>query len=151
MTEMQAVLGRIQLTCMSDWTEKRQAYGAQLDEAASGFSSIRLVTVPEYSEHAEYKHYMFVKPEQLAKGWNRDLIVNTIVERGVPCFQGSCSEVYLEKAFDNTLWRPEKRLPNAVELGETSIMFLVHPTLTEAEIAKTTQVMQEVFALASKS
>ncbi|MDN3381584.1 DegT/DnrJ/EryC1/StrS aminotransferase family protein [Pseudoalteromonas sp. APC 3358] len=150
MTEMQAVLGRIQLMRMTDWTAKRQAYGAQLDEAASGFSSIRLVSVPEHSEHAEYKHYMFVKPEQLADGWGRDRIVNEVVKRGVPCFQGSCSEVYLEKAFDNTAWRPEKRLPNAVELGETSIMFLVHPTLTEAEIAETTQVMKEVFALASK-
>ncbi|WP_392352688.1 DegT/DnrJ/EryC1/StrS family aminotransferase [Pseudoalteromonas rhizosphaerae] len=150
MTEMQAVLGRIQLTRMTGWTAKRQTYGAQLDQAATGFDCIRLVEVPEYSEHAEYKHYMFIKPECLAEGWDRDRIVNTIVERGVPCFQGSCSEVYLEKAFDNTPWRPEKRLPNAVELGETSIMFLVHPTLTEDEIAKTTQVMKEVFELASK-
>ncbi|MDQ9094034.1 DegT/DnrJ/EryC1/StrS aminotransferase family protein [Pseudoalteromonas haloplanktis] len=150
MTEMQAVLGRIQLTRMSDWTAKRQAYGAELDKAANGFDCIRLVSVPEYSEHAEYKHYMFIKPDYLAEGWDRDRIVNTIVERGVPCFQGSCSEVYLEKAFDNTPWRPETRLPNAVELGETSIMFLVHPTLTETEIAKTTQVMKEVFVLASK-
>lgn len=150
MTEMQAVLGRIQLTRMSDWTAKRQAYSAELDKAAGEFGCIRLVTVPSYIEHAEYKHYMFVKPEQLANGWDRDRIVNEIVERGVPCFQGSCSEVYLEKAFDNTPWRPEKRLSNAVELGETSLMFLVHPTLTEAEIAKTTQVMKEVFALASK-
>ncbi|WP_274449877.1 DegT/DnrJ/EryC1/StrS family aminotransferase [Aeromonas caviae] len=151
MLEVQAVIGRIQLTRMSDWTAKRQANGAELDKAAGEFDCIRLVTVPSYIEHAEYKHYMFVKPEQLADGWDRDRIVNEIVERGVPCFQGSCSEVYLEKAFDNTPWRPEKRLPNAVELGETSIMFLVHPTLTEAEIAKTTQVMKEVFALASKS
>ena len=151
MTEMQAVLGRIQLTRMADWTAKRQAYGAELDKAAGEVDCIRLVTVPSYIEHAEYKHYMFVKPEQLADGWDRDRIVNEIVERGVPCFQGSCSEVYLEKAFDNTPWRPEMRLPNAVELGETSLMFLVHPTLTEAEIAKTTQVMKEVFELASKS
>lgn len=150
MTEMQAAIGRIQLTRMSDWTAKRQAYGAQLDQAASNFECIRLVEVPEYSEHAEYKHYMFIRPEHLAQGWDRDRIVNEIVERGVPCFQGSCSEVYLEKAFDNTPWRPEKRLPNAVELGETSLMFLVHPTLTEAEIAKTAQVMKEVFAFASK-
>jgi dTDP-4-amino-4,6-dideoxygalactose transaminase len=150
MTEMQAAIGRIQLTRMSDWTAKRQAYGAQLDQAASNFECIRLVEVPEYSEHAEYKHYMFIRPEYLAQGWDRDRIVNEIVERGVPCFQGSCSEVYLEKAFDNTPWRPEKRLPNAVQLGETSLMFLVHPTLTEAEIAKTAQVMKEVFAMASK-
>ncbi len=143
MTEMQAVLGRIQLTRMSDWTAKRQAYGAELDRAAANFNSIRLVDVPEYCEHAEYKHYMFVKPEQLAEGWERDRIVNEIVARGVPCFQGSCSEVYLEKAFDNTPWRPEKRLPNAVELGETSIMFLVHPTLTTDEIAKSVQVSKK--------
>ncbi|WP_075593935.1 DegT/DnrJ/EryC1/StrS aminotransferase family protein [Pseudoalteromonas sp. PAB 2.2] len=150
MTEMQAVLGRIQLTRMSDWTAKRQAYGAELDEAAANFNCIRLVDVPEYCEHAEYKHYMFVKPEQLAEGWDRDRIVNEIVARGVPCFQGSCSEVYLEKAFDNTPWRPEKRLSNAVELGETSIMFLVHPTLTIDEIAKSVQVLKDVFELASK-
>ncbi|MEJ6533230.1 DegT/DnrJ/EryC1/StrS aminotransferase family protein [Pseudoalteromonas lipolytica] len=149
MTEMQAVIGRIQLTRMSDWTAKRRAYGKELDKVASEFNSIRLVNVPDYIEHAEYKHYMFVKSEYLARGWNRDRIVNEIVERGVPCFQGSCSEVYLEKAFDNTPWRPEKRLPNAVELGETSLMFLVHPTLTQAEIVKTTQVIKEVFAIAS--
>ncbi|WP_289098630.1 DegT/DnrJ/EryC1/StrS aminotransferase family protein [uncultured Pseudoalteromonas sp.] len=149
MTEMQAVIGRIQLTRMKDWTAKRQAYGAELDKAAANFNCIRLVDTPEYCEHAEYKHYMFVKPRQLAEGWDRDRIVNEIFARGVPCFQGSCSEVYLEKAFDNTLWRPEIRLPNAVELGETSIMFLVHPTLTDTEILKTAAVIKEVFSLAT--
>jgi dTDP-4-amino-4,6-dideoxygalactose transaminase len=150
MTEMQAAIGRIQLTRMRSWTESRQGYAKQLDEAASTFDLLRLVAVPVYSEHAEYKHYMFIKPELLADGWDRDRIVNEIVAAGVPCFQGSCSEVYLEKAFDNTPWRPDKRLPNAVELGETSLMFLVHPTLTQAEIAKTAQVMKEVFGLATK-
>jgi dTDP-4-amino-4,6-dideoxygalactose transaminase len=150
MTEMQATIGRIQLTRMRSWTESRQGYAKLLDDAASSFDLLRLVAVPEYSEHAEYKHYMFIKPDLLADGWDRDRMVNEIVAAGVPCFQGSCSEVYLEKAFDNTPWRPEKRLPNAVELGETSLMFLVHPTLTQAEIAKTAQVMKEVFGLATK-
>ena len=150
MTEMQAAIGRIQLTRMSEWTAKRQAYATHLDNAAKEFNCIRLVEVPEYSDHAEYKHYMFIKPEKLAEGWDRDRIVNEIVERGVPCFQGSCSEVYLEKAFDNTPWRPDARLPNAVELGETSIMFLVHPTLTDTEITKTTQIIKEVLSLATK-
>lgn len=149
MLEFQAVLGRIQLTRMAEWTAKRQAYGARIDQVASAFSCVRLVKVPEYIEHAEYKHYMFVEPEHLAEGWSRDRIVEEIVKLGVPCFQGSCSEVYLEKAFDNTTWRPEKRLPNAVELGETSIMFLVHPTLTEEEMDKTVQVVQTVFSMAS--
>ncbi len=150
MTEMQAVIGRIQLTRMSDWTAKRQAYGAQLDQAASGYNCVRLVSIPEYIEHAEYKHYMFIKPESLTEGWDRDRIVNEIVARGVPCFQGSCSEVYLEKAFDNTLWRPAERLKNAVQLGETSLMFLVHPSLTQDEIQQTTIAIHEVFEAASK-
>jgi dTDP-4-amino-4,6-dideoxygalactose transaminase len=76
--------------------------------------------------------------------------VNEIVAAGELCFQGSCSEVYLEKAFDNTPCRLEKRLANAFELGATSLMFLVHPTLTQAETAKAVQVMKEVFELAKK-
>ena len=150
LTEMQSAIGRIQLTRMSNWTTRRQDNAKQLDEAAREFDVIRLVDVPEYSEHAEYKHYMFIEPEFLAEGWNRDRIVNEVNAQGVPCFQGSCSEVYLEKAFDNTGFRPEKRLPNAVELGETSLMFLVHPTLTQVEIDKTVQVIKQVIALASK-
>jgi dTDP-4-amino-4,6-dideoxygalactose transaminase len=150
MTEMQAAIGRIQLTRMKIWTMSRQRNAIQIDKVAADFDFIRLVEVPEYSEHAEYKHYMFIKPELLADGWDRDRIVNEIVAAGVPCFQGSCSEVYLEKAFDNTGFRPEVRLENAKELGETSLMFLVHPTLTEAEMNNTRKVMSNVFELAQR-
>jgi len=111
---------------------------------------VRIVNVPEYCEHAEYKHYLFVRPELLAEGWTRDRIVETIVANGVPAFQGSCSEVYLEKAFDNTPWRPEQRLTNAVELGETSLMFLVHPTLSINEVQKACSVIRGVLIQASK-
>jgi dTDP-4-amino-4,6-dideoxygalactose transaminase len=98
--------------------------------------------------HAHYKCYAYVRPERLAPGWSRDRIVEAINAEGVPCDQGSCSEVYLEKAFDGTGWRPAKRLPVARELGETSIMFLVHPTLTELEIAKTCEVVRPVLGVA---
>ncbi|MFS1926083.1 DegT/DnrJ/EryC1/StrS family aminotransferase [Vibrio breoganii] len=148
MTEMQAAIGRIQLTRMTDWTEKRQANGAEIDKIASKFNVVRTVDVPDYIEHAEYKHYLFIEPQNLAEGWSRDRIVEEVVARGVPAFQGSCSEVYLEKAFDGTPWRPKNRLKNAVELGETSLMFLVHPTLTPAEIELTCSVLDEVFSAA---
>lgn len=144
MTEMQGVIGRIQLQRMAEWTEKRQTNAARIDEAVEGLNVVRRVQVPEYAEHAEYKHYLFVEPKHLAEGWTRDRIVETMVERGVPAYQGSCSEVYQEKAFDNTPWRPAERLPNAVQLGETSLMFLVHPTLTEAEMTKTCLMLREV-------
>ena len=150
MTEMQAVIGRLQLKRMREWSAKRQENGLALDKAAKGFSAVRTVIVPAYIEHAEYKHYMFVQPDELASGWSRDRIIDEINARGVPCFQGSCSEVYLEKAFDSTGWRPKKRLSNAMELGETSLMFLVHPTLTEEEINKTCNVLKEVLGLAQR-
>ena len=99
------------------WTAKRQAYGAELDKAASEFDSVRLVSVPSYIEHAEYKHYMFVKPEQLADGWDRDRIINEIVERGVPCFQGSCSEVYFRKSIRQHPMAPRKTFTKCSRAG----------------------------------
>lgn len=149
MLEMQAVIGRIQLQRMSDWTAKRQANGNAIDAAVADLNVVRTVYVPDYIEHAEYKHYLFVRPENLKQGWSRDKIIDAINEQDVPAFQGSCSEVYLEKAFDNTPWRPEQRLANAVELGETSLMFLVHPTLTEQEVSKMCEVICGVLKSAS--
>lgn len=134
MMEMQAAIGRIQLRRMADWTARRQAHAAKLAAVLGKFAAIRLVDVPDYIEHAQYKFYAFVRPENLKAGWSRDRIVDELNARKMPAYQGSCSEVYLEKAFDNTPWRPAERLQNAVELGNTSLMFLVHPTITDAEI-----------------
>lgn len=149
MMEMQAVLGRIQLRRMADWTRARQANAALLDAVAAEFAVLRVVDVPADLEHAEYKHYFFVVPEQLAEGWSRDRIVDEIMLRGVPCYQGSCAEVYLEKAFDNTPWRPKERLTNAQLLGETSLMMLVHPTLSAEEMMRSCQVLEQVLIQAS--
>ena len=171
MLEMQAAIGRIQLKRMADWATKRQQNAEALWNAARAFDLIRvpdavagtcpktcaqclsdsgsnITNAANNCAHAAYKCYMFVEPDKLAEGWSRDRIVEEIVARGVPCFQGSCSEVYLEKAFDDTDYRPQQRLPVARELGETSLMFLVHPTLTEAEISKTVKTIRDVFSLA---
>ena len=113
-------------------------------------SDYPVARVPDHVVHAHYKCYVQVVPNNLAAGWTRDRIVETIVSKGVPCFQGSCSEVYLEKAFDDTGWRPAERLPVARELGETSLMFLVHPTLTEEQMNKTCEVVAEVLAAAGQ-
>jgi dTDP-4-amino-4,6-dideoxygalactose transaminase len=150
MTEMQAAIGRIQLQRMPEWTRKRQANALAIDEAVKLFPLVRTVVVPDFIENAEYKHYVFIRPENLEDGWSRDRIVDEVNANGVPCFQGSCSEVYLEKAFDDTGWRPDVRLSNAVELGDTSLMFLVHPTLTQQEISKTCDVLSRVLKDAEK-
>lgn len=150
MTEMQAVIGRIQLKRMPQWQAQRLANAEAIWAAARQCPALRVPAVPEGSVHAAYKCYVFVKPELLQADWDRDRILAEIAARGVPSFSGSCSEVYLEKAFDGTGYRPAEPLPVARELGETSLMFLVHPTLTEAEIAKTCAVLQEVMGLATQ-
>ena len=149
MIEMQAAIGRIQLQRMPQWHAARLANAQQIWAAAQGCSALRVPAVPSDILHAAYKCYVFVEPSQLKMGWDRDRILATIAEQGVPCYSGSCSEVYLEKAFEGTDYRPAEPLTVARELGETSLMFLVHPTLTAAEITKTCAVLTAVMLEAS--
>ena len=149
MLEMQAVIGRIQLGRMPEWTARRTANAHAILAACKSHAAVRVPTLPEGAVHAYYKCYVYIEPASLAAGWTRDRIVEDIQAHGVSCFQGSCSEVYLEKAFDGTGWRPADRLPFAKELGETSLMFLVHPTLTAEEITKTVDAIHQVLSQAS--
>jgi dTDP-4-amino-4,6-dideoxygalactose transaminase len=163
MLEMQAVIGRIQLNRMKSWTEARARNANSILNTCKKFPSLRVPTFKcglcegtcsnssssQGCIHANYKCYVYVRPENLNAGWSRDRIIAEVNALGVPCYQGSCSEVYLEKAFENTGWRPKERLPVAKELGETSIMFLVHPTLTRDEIQKTCDVIEQVMTRAS--
>ncbi|WP_257558094.1 DegT/DnrJ/EryC1/StrS aminotransferase family protein [Sphingobium sp. CFD-2] len=161
MLEMQAVIGRIQLRKMSEWTQARTRNATIIHEALVPFAGenglIRLsdsltMGPPDWQEgsiHAYYKYYAYVRPENLAPSWSRDRLVNEIATREIPCFQGSCSEVYLEKAFDGTGWRPQSPLPNARALGETSLMFLVHPTLSSEDMARTAAILGEVLTEAA--
>ncbi|HBI50083.1 MAG TPA: aminotransferase, partial [Moraxellaceae bacterium] len=151
MMEMQAVIGRIQLKKMAEWTKIRTQNAKILRDALTQFAADQqFLRIPDIefhqvmgsdSVHAYYKYYVYVRPENLPQTINRDSILNALNEKKIPCFSGSCSEIYLEKAFDNHPSRPKARLTIAKELGETSLMFLIHPTLTTNEmqtIANTT-------------
>lgn len=150
MMEVQAVIGRIQLRRMASWHKRRLDNAERIWAAARDLVGLRVPEIPASIIHAAYKCYVFVDPDNLKLGWNRDRILGEILAQGVPCFSGSCSEVYLEKAFDDTGWRPVNRLPIAKELGETSLMLLVHPTLTEEETSKTCAVLRQVLVEASQ-
>ena len=58
--------------------------------------------------------------------------------------------MYLEKAFDADGIRPEKRLPVAEKLGETAMMFLVHPTLSENDMLDMARAVEKVMAVACR-
>ena len=147
MTEMQGVIGRIQLKRMSDWHAKRFANAYKIWNIAQLCKGLYVPTIPDYIEHAAYKCYVFIKLKKLKKGWDRNKVLKEINKQSVPCYTGACSEVYLEKAFDNTGFRPKERLVNAKELGESSLVFLVHPTLTKDEIQQTCNAMTSVMNL----
>lgn len=144
MMEMQAVIGRIQLKKMDEWTKIRTQNAKILRDALTQFAGEQpFLRIPDIefhqvmgsdSVHAYYKYYVYVRPENLPDNINRDSILNALNEKKIPCFSGSCSEIYLEKAFDNHPSRPNARLTVAKELGETSLMFLIHPTLTTNEM-----------------
>ena len=144
MLEVQAVIGRIQLKRMADWTAQRNK---NMQFVLDSFADTPFFTVHKPSEdyvHAAYKCYVQVNLQALPEGWTSDRIMQVINDQQVPCYSGSCSEVYLEKAFDNTPWRPKVRLKNAVNLGESSLMFLVHPTLSENSLERCRQAIKHV-------
>ena len=146
MMEMQAVIGRLQLKKMPEWTAKRNANMARIQAVFENSPYFTVVKPSSDYVHAAYKCYVQVNALALPEDWSRDRIMAEINALNVPCFSGSCSEVYLEKAFDGTPWRPAQSLPQAKQLGATSLMFLVHPTLSEHSLQKTVDAIQAVIA-----
>ena len=148
MLEVQAAIGRIQLCRMTEWHAKRTENAARLREVCLRSPAVRVMEENPDFVHAYYRFYAFVQPENLADGWTRDRIVEEIVSRNVPCYHGTCSEMYLEKAFEGN--RPSDPLPVAHELGETSLAFLVHPTLSETQLTQACMVLDAVLSLATR-
>jgi dTDP-4-amino-4,6-dideoxygalactose transaminase len=146
MLEMQGVIGRIQLRRMQEWHEQRARHAHRLADGLRSIAELRVPAVPSDSAHAWYKFYAFVRREALGAEWDRDRVMVAINAAGVPCTVGSCSEVYLEKAFDGSSSRPCPRLPVARALGETSLCFLVHPTLEDEHIDRTIDAVRRVMA-----
>lgn len=150
LTEMQAAIGRVQLNKLPQWVEKRRINAAVLNERFSQLPALRVTVPPEDIGHAYYKYYVFLKTEALKEGWNRERVMLAIQAEGIPCFVGSCSEIYREKAFQKMGLGPADSLPVAKSLGDTSLMFLVHPTLSEEDMEDTARAVIKVLLEATK-
>jgi dTDP-4-amino-4,6-dideoxygalactose transaminase len=148
LTEMQSALGRVLLRKLPGWVERRREHAALLTERLSAVPGLRVPVPPEDVYHSYYKFYAFLTPDGLKDGWDRDRVMAAIVAEGIPCGSGSCGEIYREKAFEGR--RPAGRLPVARELGETSLMFMVHPTLSSADIQDTCLAVEKVMAKAAR-
>lgn len=148
MTEMQSAIGRLQLGKLPEWLATRRRNAAILSDGFSTIPGIRVTITPAHFSHAYYKYYAFVETEALKAGWSATRIQEAVNTEGVPCLAGSCPEIYLERAFTDRGWGPARRLPAAQRLGETSLMFMVHPTLGEAEMSDTVSAVAKVMRAA---
>jgi len=149
LTEIQSAMGRVLLQKLPCFVETRRKNAAILTQGFSKLPGLRVAVPPAGMDHSYYKYYAFVRPDCLRDGWDRDRVIAAISAEGIPCFSGSCSEIYLEKAFPPEM-RPPQRLDVARELGETSLMFLVHPTLSEQDMLDTCHAVEKVFEVATE-
>lgn len=145
LTEMQSAIGRIQLKRMANWTKLRNDNAEKIFQVCRQYPWLVVPTVPDYIVHAYYKCYVFIDIQKLPTAISRDDIIDIIHQHNIPCYSGSCSEVYKEKAFDKTNLRPKVELKNAQTLGNTSLMFLVHPTLTHNDMNTVCQALSQAF------
>jgi dTDP-4-amino-4,6-dideoxygalactose transaminase len=149
MLEVQAAIGRILLRKLDLAVAKRQQHAAFLNQRFERHRLLRVTRPPAHVAHSYYKHYVFVRPELLRDGWSRDRIMGDIAEQGIPCQSGSCSEIYREQAFIKHGLAPAQPFAIARELGETSLMFLVHPTIEQLHLEAAAAAVDSVVARAS--
>jgi dTDP-4-amino-4,6-dideoxygalactose transaminase len=150
LTELQSAIGRLQLNRLAEWHATRCSNARILAEALADCSVVRVPWPASGLDHAWYKFYAFVRPEALAADWCRDRILEEIGNAGFPALSGSCSEIYLEACFQQAGLAPVERLPVAQQLGETSLMFLVHPTITAAQMADYASAIRSVLQRAGR-
>lgn len=147
MMEVQAALGLIQLDLVRSWNERRNKIAMDIASVLGQFPQALRVPMPGlHIRHAFYRLYAYFRQNGLKQGWDRDRVIAKLVNRGVPVMHGTCSEVYLEKAFEDQKWYSGQRLENARDLGETSICFLVHPSLQDKHVSKLCDLTKSVLS-----
>ena len=146
MTEMQAAIGRRQLAKLPGWLEQRAANATRLAQGMGNIRGLRIHLPEDHVLHAYYKFYAFLDPDVLKPGWDQTRIIDAITAEGVPCLAGGCSEIYREKAFVAAGLTPAAPLPVASRMGSTSLMFLVHPTLSSSDMGDTLVAVEKVMS-----
>lgn len=149
MTEVQAAVGRVQLSKLDEWIAKRRRNAAILDEGLGQIAGMRVAIPPGEALHSYYKYYVYLEPRMLDDGWMRARILDEVNARGVKCMMGICPEIYREKAFTSAGYAPDAPLPVAAELGQTSLMLLVDPTHNDSDMEMAVEVLRDVMLLAT--
>jgi dTDP-4-amino-4,6-dideoxygalactose transaminase len=136
MTEVQAAIGLKQLSKLNAWISRRNVIAQKLVAALSQASFIKFPSVSHSDvTHAYYRVYGLIDLKSQSDAENHSLrneFVASLSEMGLPCFSGSCSEIYLEKAFES--YYDGQRMPNAKYYAERAFCLLAHPTITDDQV-----------------
>lgn len=152
MTEIQAAIGLKQLEKLPAWIDKRNNHAKVIIEVLASFS---FLDVPVFEEklgnkNAYYRLYAKVKPNLKAvcseENLLRDVLINKLVDEGVPCFSGTCSEIYREKLFIEAGYSPPIPFNNAQYFSDHALCFLVHHTITEQQIQHMKRAVKNAFS-----
>ena len=149
MTEIQAAIGRLQLAKLPKWLKQRRDNAFYLLEKLAELDCLTIPEFPDYIFHSFYRVYIQLNIEKLKHTWDKNKIIHEINKVGVPCYEGSCNEIYKESAF-RIKDKPLELLPNAKKLGQTSICLLCHPTLELSDINSMSETIINVLKNASK-
>lgn len=135
-TEVQAAIGLKQLSKLNAWISRRNVIAQKLVAALSQASFIKFPSVSHSDvTHAYYRVYGLIDLKSQSDAENHSLrneFVASLSEMGLPCFSGSCSEIYLEKAFES--YYDGQRMPNAKYYAERAFCLLAHPTITDDQV-----------------
>lgn len=145
MTEMQASIGIDALDQLDNWIEFRRAAADIFNTTFADIPLIRLTIPGPMFYHAYYKYYCYINPVHLKDGITRDDIIISCNSKQIPCFQGTCGEVYKEKAYNLNL-----ELPITQQLTATSLMFLVDPSYSIETITDIAIIVRDILLDSSK-
>ena len=150
LTEFQSAIGRLQLKKLPKWISLRSKNANILKDYLINLPLLRIPIPPNNIKHVWYKFYAYLNPKYLSDGWTRNRIIEEIKLAGYPGLSGSCSEIYKEKCFKQIGFTPKDYLPIAKMLGDTSLMFLVHPTISEEQMHLYAETIKKIMLKAQK-
>lgn len=147
LSEVQSAVGRVALRRLPLWLEDRRRNAEALSRLLGQHPALRVPELMPDVSHAWYRWYAFLRVDRLQPGWTRDRVVTEVVARGIPCFSGSCGEIYREAAFEP--YRPAAPLAVASALEESSMALLVHPTAGVDDMSRAARAVLDVLSRAT--
>ena len=150
LTEIQSAVGRMQLKRLKNFIKIRNFNSKKILNNLEKFKSVSVPIIPKKFTHAFYRCYVRIDKKNLKNGWSKYKIIENLIKQGVPCNEGSCSELYREKSFKKFGYIPKKRLKNARKLSESSIAFQVDHSINLNQLQKIIISIKQTFLKATK-